>query len=197
MIIAQGRYEAPDGAVIVIEKIDQSHLLLRSGQGRQVAGDGRDDAFLLMVQVSGHDHLAGGQLLLKGTVIIEAAVIQGQIQGLQPGFDADLEEIIQADGPGPHPAQDLDDPGKMRGPADQRLSRVGLQGRFIQGDDHHVLRLVADAGQLVPQVVIEIFRALQPARPGDAGHYRADRHQQGQKKRGVFTPENFGHVLSQ
>ena len=82
---------------------------------------------------------------LKACIILQTRVVGRQIQLFQPVLDTHIIEIIQSHDPGPDPPQDLDDPGKVGGPAHQRFLRVLGQGRLIQGHDGHMLRLIADA----------------------------------------------------
>ncbi len=131
IIIGQGGSIAADRAIGVGEEIDQPHVKGLPGQGGKVAGDGEDDLdFLVGVdpQVGGHDHPPGSELGLEGLVILQARVVGRQIQLFEPVLDTHIIEIIQAHDPGPGGPQDLDDPGKVGGPAHQRFIRVFGQG---------------------------------------------------------------------
>ena len=149
--------------------------------------------FLLFVQhqVGRHDHLAGSQLGLKRGIIVQTRVVGRQVEPFQPVLDTHIIEIIQAHDPGPGPPQDRNDPGEVGGPAHQRFLGVRGQGRLIQGHDGHMLRLIPDPGQPVPEVGVHTFRRRQPPGPGHALYGRAHQDQQDEQ----VEPRSFPAVI--
>ena len=198
VFIAHGGGIAADHPIGVGEESHQSHVQGLPGQGGKVIRNGQGCLdFLLPVdpQVGRHDHLTGRQLLLERPVILQGWVVRGQVVLFQPVLDAHIIEIIQSHDFGAGPPENFDDPGKIRGPADQRVLGVLVQGRLIQGDDGHMLRRITAAGQLMPEVGVNTFRFFQPAGPGHALHDRAHQNQQGDQVQPRSFPTEIFHRL--
>ena len=73
---------------------------------------------------------------------------------------------IQADNPDSGLAQNCNHPGKVRTPEHQGFILVLQPRLIIDGDNYYMPWFIAQARQLMPEVIIPILRHFQPLGPG-------------------------------